>query len=220
MTDGPTRSRGRLDPDVERRRRAAVSGHTGDETTARALIDDEDPDVRAIALGALHRIGVLRRDELLRALHDPSTTVLRRACLVAASWGGPVGTPPDPAVADAVAALLDHPDDAVVETAAWSCGERPPASMEVVERLCVLATDHTDSLCRESAVAALGALGDPRGLPAILAATHDRAPVRRRAVLALAPFEGPEVDAALERAVQDRDWQVRQAAEDLRTVNP
>jgi hypothetical protein len=34
-------------------------------------------------------------------------------------------------------------------------------------------------------------------------------------VLALAPFEGPEVDAALERARTDRDWQVRQAAEDL-----
>jgi hypothetical protein len=34
-------------------------------------------------------------------------------------------------------------------------------------------------------------------------------------VIALAPFEGPEVDAALERARADRDWQVRQAAEDL-----
>jgi HEAT repeat protein len=39
--------------------------------------------------------------------------------------------------------------------------------------------------------------------------------VRRRAVLALAPFEGPEVDAALQAATTDRDWQVRQAAEDL-----
>ena len=39
--------------------------------------------------------------------------------------------------------------------------------------------------------------------------------MRRRAVLALAPFDGPEVEAALERAGQDRDWQVRQAAEDL-----
>jgi uncharacterized membrane protein len=39
--------------------------------------------------------------------------------------------------------------------------------------------------------------------------------VRRRAVIALAPFDGPEVDDALERARTDRDWQVRQAAEDL-----
>jgi hypothetical protein len=34
-------------------------------------------------------------------------------------------------------------------------------------------------------------------------------------VLALAAFEGPEVDAALRRALGDRDRQVRQAAEDL-----
>jgi hypothetical protein len=34
-------------------------------------------------------------------------------------------------------------------------------------------------------------------------------------VIALAPFAGPEVDAALARALEDRDWQVRQAAEDL-----
>jgi hypothetical protein len=34
-------------------------------------------------------------------------------------------------------------------------------------------------------------------------------------VIALAAFEGPEVDAALRRALEDRDWQVRQAAEDL-----
>ncbi len=40
----------------------------------------------------------------------------------------------------------------------------------------------------------------PPALPAILTATADKPAVRRRAVLALAPFEGPEVDAALERA--------------------
>ncbi len=39
--------------------------------------------------------------------------------------------------------------------------------------------------------------------------------MRRRAVIALAPFDGPEVDAALAAALGDRDWQVRQAAEDL-----
>ena len=53
------------------------------------------------------------------------------------------------------------------------------------------------------------------GLPAILRALDDKATVRRRAVIALAPFDGPEVDAALERSRTDRDWQVRQAAEDL-----
>ncbi|MGA0837979.1 MAG: HEAT repeat domain-containing protein, partial [Ilumatobacteraceae bacterium] len=73
-----------------------------------------------------------------------------------------------------------------------------------------------DPLVRESAAAALGAIGDSRGLPAILAACDDKPAVRRRAVLALAPFEGPEVEAAIDRALNDRDWQVRQSAEDLR----
>ena len=68
---------------------------------------------------------------------------------------------------------------------------------------------------REAAVAALGAIGDDRGLKAILTACNDKPAVRRRAVLALAPFDGPEVKTALEAALEDRDWQVRQAAEDL-----
>ncbi len=81
--------------------------------------------------------------------------------------------------------------------------------------LMAMATGHDDALCREAAVAALGAIGDPVGLDAVLAATQDKATVRRRAVIALAAFEGPGVDAALEAARTDRDWQVRQAAEDL-----
>ena len=64
-------------------------------------------------------------------------------------------------------------------------------------------------------MAALGAIGAERSLPAILAATTDKATVRRRAVLALAPYDGDDVDAALQQAREDRDWQVRQAAEDL-----
>jgi len=75
--------------------------------------------------------------------------------------------------------------------------------------------DHEVGICREAAIAALGAIGHPDGLPTILGGLEDKPPVRRRAVLALAPFDGPEVTAALERALEDRDRQVRQAAEDL-----
>ena len=79
----------------------------------------------------------------------------------------------------------------------------------MVARLGDLAIGHDDALVREAAVAALGAIGDPAGIPAILAATGDKATVRRRAIIALAPFDGPEVDEALARASVDRDWQVR-----------
>ena len=84
-----------------------------------------------------------------------------------------------------------------------------------IEALSGIALEHEDALCRESAVAALGALGDVRGLESILEATQDIATVRRRAVIALAPFEGQAVTDALQLALSDRDWQVRQAAEDL-----
>ncbi len=204
-----------VDPAVARRRAAARAGHTGDTAGARALLADADPGVRATAVAALHRLGELALEELLGALADPAPTVRSRACELATTWGGAVGDAPDPAVAARLAELLDDPDASVVEVAAWACGERPPAAPGVVARLAGLATGHDDPLCREAAVAALGALGDPAGLPAVLAATHDKATVRRRAVIALAPFEGPDVDEALERARADRDWQVRQAAEDL-----
>jgi len=77
------------------------------------------------------------------------------------------------------------------------------------------ATTHPHPLVRESCVAALGSIGDERGLPAILNACNDKPAVRRRAVISLAPFDTPDVTSALRAALDDRDWQVRQAAEDL-----
>jgi len=190
-----------------RRRRTTLAGHTGDEGSARTALNDPDAAVRAAAIGALARLGHLDIDSLRAALSDPSPEVRRRATEVAAVPA--VGE----AVADQLVGLLSDPDALVVETVAATLGELP-ARPHVVDALCGVALGHDEPLCRESAVAALGALGDPAGLPAILKATGDRPAIRRRAVIALAPFEGPEIDAALNRALEDRDWQVRQAAED------
>lgn len=190
-----------------RRREAALAGHTGEESTARALLADPDPRTRSTALGALGRLGALTAADVIEAMADPSPEVRRRAAEEVAAH--------DPGPAVSLLALLADEDASVVEVAAWACGERVPAEPGVVEALCALTTGHEDALCREAAVAALGAIGDEAALPTILSATRDKATVRRRAVIALAPFEGPEVDAALERARTDRDWQVRQAAEDL-----
>jgi HEAT repeat protein len=185
----------------------AVAGHRGDAATARAALTDPDPSVRATALGALERCGDLAAEDLRAGLADADPGVRRRAVEATAPVAGT--DPPS------LLALLDDPDASVVEVAAWASGEREPPEPGAVDALARLVTDHDDALVREAAVAALGAIGDPSGLPAILAGTADRATVRRRAVIALAPFEGPEVDAVLERARADRDWQVRQAAEDL-----
>ena len=190
-----------------RRREVALAGHRGDTVTARAALADPDPGVRVTAIGALERLGDLRAPDIEAGLADAAASVRRRACEAAAKVPGEHPPALLPALAD---------DDAtVVEVAAWASGEREPPEPGIVQPLATLATTHDDALVREAAVAALGAIGDRSGLAAILSATNDKATVRRRAVLALAPFEGPEVDAALAAARDDRDWQVRQAAEDL-----
>ncbi len=160
--------------------------------------------MRATALWALGRLGLAREDEVAALLADPEAMVRRRACELAVSQSG----------LDVVALLVDH-EPSVVEAAAWALGERGEPEPHIVAALAGVASDHEDALCREAAVAALGAIGHEAGLAAILAATADKPAVRRRAVIALAPFEGDEVDTALRRALDDRDWQVRQAAEDL-----
>lgn len=196
----------------------AAAGHLGDFAAASEGLGDEDAGVRCVALGALRRLGRLDAGLLGEAFADPAAVVRRRACEEAAALGAGAG---GAATLRATVSCLADPDPGVVEAACFAIGELgqhtgdEPDPPDAVGALSAVAENHKDPLCREAAVAALGALGDPRGLPAILAATSDRPAVRRRAVLALAPFEGAQVDAALTRALHDRDWQVRQAAEDL-----
>jgi len=196
---------------AERRRDIIVAGHRGQSDRVLAALDDEAPEVRVAAVGAAARCGALTADRLARALDDPAVAVRLRAIEVVS---GVPGTEPP-----ALAPTLDDDDAMVVERAAWASGERQPPEPTIVGRLSALVTGHAHKLVRESAVAALGAIGDEEGLAAILAAATDVATIRRRAVLALAPFDGPEVTAALETALGDRDWQTRQAAADVLGVD-
>lgn len=185
-------------------RHLAAAGHAGDEATARAGLASDDPVSRELALGALQRMGALSEEDLAAAAADPHPAVRRRAATICAQ------RPAAP-----LFSLLHDRDTSVVEVAAWAAGELETRDDAIVDRLIVLATNDADALVREAAVAALGAIGDERGLPAILAGCSDKPAIRRRAVLALAPFDGPLVQAALDAALQDRDWQVRQSAEDI-----
>ena len=189
---------------MARRRRAATAGFSGDLSSARAALDDDDPSVREAGLRSLDRLGRLDDDSLTSALADPAVRVRIAAIELAA----PRATP-------SFSSLLADPDARVVETACWGCGERTGGAVPPIAALSQLATEHDDPLVREAAVAALGALGDRAGLAAILRAATDKPAIRRRAVLALAAFDGPQVDAAWERARADRDRQVRDAVDEL-----
>jgi HEAT repeat protein len=201
----------RRDHRAERRRReVTLAGHRGDEGVARPGLADGDPGVRAAALGALARLGALTTDDVVLALADESPPVRRRAVDVALEVRGKGSRSALPA---ALTRALADPDPLVAVGAAWFVGERRRAV--AVPGLVALATSHDDARCREAAVAALGAIGDPAGLDAVLAALADRPTVRRRATVALAGFDDPRVEPALRQAAEDRDWQVRQAADEL-----
>jgi HEAT repeat protein len=214
---------------LDRRRAVVLAGLTDDRRTVDAGRTDDDGAVRAAAVGALARRGRLHGEVLVAAIDDRSPLVRRRVAEVLATW----------AAADAETArcadslllrLLSDADDAVVELAAHSVGERhgttdregeptaptQPAMPGLLTALRATATDHGDPLCREAAIAALGAAGDEGGRSIVIDATAGEKPaIRRRAVVALAAFDGPDIDSALRRALDDRDWQVREAAEAL-----
>lgn len=183
------------------------AGFSGDTATARAGLSSTDAPVRASALRALARLGELADAEITACLHDENGEVRRTAVELSATH---------PAVD--VRALLQDTDVFVAEMAAWAIGERPGATDDEIDALIESTTAHGEVLVREACAAALGSIGNPRGLDAVLAACGDKPTVRRRAVLALAPFDDPRAEAALRTALEDRDWQVRQNAEDV--LNP
>jgi HEAT repeat protein len=193
-----------------RRRRVIAAGHAGQVDLPRQALGDPDPDVQAAALSALARAGALTTSDAVRALQHGPTALRRRVPDAALTVVGPGSRS---ILYDVLTRALADPDPLVVVGAAWFLGERRVAG--AVAALAVTAQSHADMRCREAAVAALGAIGQVAGLPAVLGALDDKPTVRRRATVALAGFDDPRVADALDRAADDRDWQVRQAADEL-----
>ena len=189
---------------IDERFAVIEAGFNGDVHTVLKALSSSDDSVRASAIRSLRRLDALTSAHIAEGISDSSAEVRRTALEFSASFDEVVIHP-----------LINDDDVFVAEMAAWSLGERNPASDEELHALIENTTSHSEAVVREACAAALGSLGDERGLPAILAACEDKPAVRRRAVLALAPFDGEEVDAALAKALEDRDWQVRQNAEIL-----
>lgn len=182
----------------------------GDDYVTILLAGLRDPIVRrrVLALRGAVRQKLATTSVWCNALIDADVDV-RREALNQVAHVAPI----DDTIYAFVVRNLDDPDALVVDGAVFALGEH--LYVDAVESLCRIATSHEDARCRESAIAALGAIGDDRARPAILGALDDKPPIRRRAIVALSNFEGPDIDAALERASEDRDWQVRAAVNQL-----
>ncbi len=214
MNDDPATVAGTSRGAKNRRRRVAVAAHSGGDAVARRGLLDPDPGVQVAALGALDRLGLLTADDVIGVLGRGDIALRRRAVDAAPTVRGRGSRAALPA---ALTGALADPDPLVVVGAAWYLGERRHRA--AVPRLVATARHHADPRCREGAVAALGAIGDPAGLQAVLDALGDKPAVRRRAAVALAGFDDPRVETALVAvAADDRDWQVREAANEL--LNP
>lgn len=210
-----------------RRLDAVLAGHRGDATAAEQFLTDDDAAVRAATLGALARCKALRAEHVVSALTDIDAQVRCRAVELA---------PDDIELVH----LLDDNDATVVEAAAAALGERH-WDASPVSQLCDIAQSHDDPLCRESAIAALGAIaagmednstvgmteGEATGalvdhgavralaFEVLLAAMEDRPQIRRRALLGLHQFDDERAVAAVESAIDDKDRQVRAVAGEL-----
>jgi HEAT repeat protein len=188
-----------------------ASFHASAEGAALLTRTLHSPDARhrVLALRGLVRLSLMTTDLWREVLADRDVDVRRDALQQLAH-----AELEDTGVLDHVIALLDEEDALVVDAAAFALGEH--LYVPAVLPLCVTAAEHEDARCRESAIASLGAIGDDRARATIIAALQDKPPIRRRAVVALSNFEGPDIDAALEEAGEDKDWQVRSAVAQLR----
>jgi HEAT repeat protein len=164
-----------------------------------------DPSLRRLAVTAtIGRPGLL--DQVAAMLeHDPAATVRRECAEV-------LGATPGARTKWLLAALRDE-SPPVREAAAFALGEHAERG-SVSPLLAIAIDDKEDSLAREAAVAALGAIGDAVAVPALLDLIASGPPqVRRRCVAALTVFDDDRIEPALQRAATDRNPMVREAAE-------
>ena len=177
-----------------------------------AILDDpapfleaDDPSIRRVAVAAALTFPDLHA-RLAALLTTDSASAVRRECAEVLGLAGTV----DSAILEEA---VEDESTEVREAAVTALGEI--AAADAVDRLIACAeSDDEDNIVREAAVAALGAIGAEEARPALLRLVSAGVPqVRRRCVVALTVFDGPEVEAALRAAAKDRNPMVREAAE-------
>ncbi len=170
-------------------------------------LDHDDPTVRRLAISTCVASGIDQRSAAVvgrLAIEDDDGAV---RAMAAEALGGSEGDS-----AEILHRARGDEDPRVVEAVATAYGELRFAS--AVPWLLQIAAGDGDRAGREAAVAALGAIGDESARATLLALIAAAPPqVRRRAVVALTVFDGPDVEAAIRSAARDRNPSVREAAE-------
>ena len=191
------RRRSATRPEADARTSARSSNESGARGSRRAGPVGRARRARAdrdrTALGARRRRGTVWR----AAAADADATVRRRAAELAPGARRAVPV-------DALVALLGDDDPLVAEAAAFALGEHPGDTPSAIAALEPRRERRTTirSCARPPSPRSARSATRARS-PVVLAACDDKPAVRRRAVLALAAFDGPEVEARL-RAALDR----------------
>jgi HEAT repeat protein len=151
---------------ADRTLRAAAIGEasrSGDpDVLVRALGEQDDAIQRNAAMSALANGGARSIPALVRALRDPDSEVVLFAA-------GVLGRSREPAAIPHLVALLEHDDINVAQAAIDGLSQlRPQVAVEALVR----ALDR-DPWLRFAAVHALGEIGDPRAIPALVPLLED-----------------------------------------------
>ena len=166
-------------------------------------LDAPEPEVRRLAIAMLSG-AVEHLERIVPYLEDP-------AARVRAETAESLGTMGQTALIDLLARTSVEEEEVAIEALASALGEIGDST--AIPWLMEIATNGNESLTRETAVASLGAIGDKQALPLLLELVVRAPPqVRRRAVVALSVFDGDEVEAAVNAALEDRNPMVREAA--------
>jgi HEAT repeat protein len=178
---------------------------SNDINTLLESLDSDDEKEVAAGLSYLVHLRQINAKKILKFLESPSAAIKRRAAL------GLSDLKPDKSVISKMIEALEDGDPIFVSYLLYAMGELK--FKEFAKPIEQTILNHPDERVREFGVGALGAIGDKESLNTIIICLKDhKARVRRRAILALASYKGPEVEKAIESAKSDRDYQVRQNA--------
>jgi len=173
----------------------------------RAVAEDPEPEVRAVAAQGLGYLGQESSAAVLgKALHDEAEVVRWWAALAL------VGVPAQTAAADLARAATNDRSERVRRAAVSALGWLEPTD-EVVYAL-ARATYDTSPDVRRAAATELGRIADPKSAPALvrLFGDHDEE-VRWAAVVAVGELKDPDTIGSLSEAMRDPSPMVANAAE-------